>query len=179
VTAITPITLLLDLGVHMKTINIFYQGEGVTAFEHIEIGDHEAFGALRALLTEKHGLGEDACLFIEDEAEPIDDDLPITGKAGRAGVKVHIHRCREIKVTVHFKDKSVHDKFAPGTTVARVKQWAAIRKFGMTEEEASHHHLQLTGTTEQPDPGTHIGTLVTSGKCAVEFDLVSTPKVNG
>jgi hypothetical protein len=163
----------------MKTINIYYQGEGITALEHIEIGDDETFGALRAALAKKHGLSGDACLFIEDEAEPIADDVPIAGKAGRAGVKVHIHRCREIKVTVHFNGKSVHDKFAPGATVARVKQWAAIRKFGMTEEEASHHHLQLAGTTVQPDPGTHIGTLVTSGKCAVEFDLVSTPKVNG
>ncbi|MGJ4903156.1 hypothetical protein ACQR0V_16435 [Bradyrhizobium sp. HKCCYLS2058] len=163
----------------MKTINIFYQGEGVAALEHIEIGDHETFGALRAELAKKHGLGADACLFIEDEAEPVADEVPIASKAGRAGVKVHIHRCREIKVTVHFNGKSVHDKFAPGATVASVKQWAAIRKFGMTEEEASHHHLQLAGTTIQPDPGTHIGTLATSGKCAAEFDLVSTPKVNG
>lgn len=163
----------------MKTIDIFYQGEGITALEHIEIGDHEAFGALRATLAKKHNLGNDACLFVEDEAEPVAEDVLIKSRAGRAGVKVHIHRCREIKVTVHFKDKSVHEKFAPGTTVARVKHWVATRKFGMTEEEASDHHLQLAGTTIQPDPGTHIGTLVTSDKCAVEFDLVSTPKVNG
>lgn len=163
----------------MKNINVFYQGEGVTALEHVEIGDHETFGTLRDVLAKKHGLAGDACLFIEDEAEPIADDAPIASKAGRAGVKVHIHRCRAIQVTVHFKDKSVHDKFAPGATVARVKRWAAIRKFGMTEEEASDHHLQLAGTTVQPDPGTHIGTLVTSGKCTIEFDLVSTPKVNG
>lgn len=163
----------------MKTISIFYQGEGIAALEHIEIGDHESFGTLRALLAKKHGLDPDACLFIEDEAEPVADEAPLASKAGRAGIKVHIHRCREIKVTVHFKDRSVHDKFTPGATVARVKQWAAIRKFGMTEEEASDHHLQLAGTTTQPDPGTHIGTLVASGKCEVEFDLVSTPKVNG
>lgn len=163
----------------MKTIDIFYQGEGITALEHIEIGNHESFGTLCALIGEKHGLGGDACLFIEDEAEPIADELPVASRAGRAGVKVHIHRCRKVTVTVHFKDKSVHDTIAPGTTVARVKQWAAIHQFRMTEEEASHHHLQLAGTTVQPDPGTHIGTLVTSDKCAVEFDLVSTPKVNG
>lgn len=163
----------------MKKINVFYQGEGVTALEHIEIPDHEAFGTLRAEIAKKHGLGCEAGLFIEDDTEPVGDDVLVASKAGRAGVKVHVHRCREVKVTVHFKDKSVHDKFAPGMTVARIKQWAAIRKFGMTEEEASHHHLQVTGTTTQPDPGTHVGTLVTSGKCAVEFDLVSTPKVNG
>ena len=79
-----------------------------------------------------------------------------------------VRKCRTRKSTI-----------APGTTVARVKHWAAVGKFGMTEEEASHHHLQIAGTTEQPDPGTHIGTLVASGKCALAFDLASTPKVNG
>jgi len=163
----------------MKSVDVFYQGEGIAALEHIEIGDHETFGALRVLIGKKHGLGTEAVLFLEDEAESIADEVPIASKAGRAGVKVHIHRCRKVTVTIHFKDKSVHDTFAPGVTVARVKLWAAVRKFGMTEEEASHHHLQLTGTTVQPDPGTHIGALVTAGRCAVEFDLVSTPKVNG
>jgi hypothetical protein len=163
----------------MKTIDIFYQGEGITALEHIEIAENEAFGVLRVAIAAKHGLGRDALLFIEDETNPISDDVPVVSKAGRAGVKAHVHQCREVKVTVHFKEKSVHDTFAPGTTVARVKHWAAVRKFGMTEEEASHHHLQIAGTTDQPDPGTHIGTLVASTKCAVAFDLVSTPKVNG
>jgi hypothetical protein len=163
----------------MKTIDIFYQGEGITALEHIEIAENEPFGSLRVAIAEKHGLGGNAVLFIEDEADPIGDDVLIVSKAGRAGVKAHLHRCREVKATVHFKDKSVHHSFAPGTTVARVKHWAAVRKFGMTDEEASHHHLQIAGTTVQPDPGTHIGTLVTAGKCAVAFDLVSTPRVNG
>lgn len=163
----------------MKTIDIFYQGEGIAALEHLEIDADATFGSVRAEIAKKHGLGADTCLFIEDDGDPVDDDVKVTTKVGRAGVKAHVHRCREIKVTVYFKNKSVHDKFAPGTTVTKVKHWAAIRKFGMSEEDASHHHLQLAGTTTQPDPGTHIGTLVTSGKCAVEFDLVSTPKVNG
>jgi hypothetical protein len=149
----------------MKTlIDAFYQGEGIAALEHLEIGGDETFGALRAAIAKKHGASSDARLFFEDEPEPIGDDVTIASKAGRSGIKVHLHRCREIKVTVHFKDKSVHDKFAPGTTIAKVEHWAAVEKFHMTEEEASHHH---------------IGTLVTSNKCAVEFDLVSTPRVNG
>ena len=70
-------TVLTDLGVPMKTIDIFYQGEGITALEHIEIGENEAFGALRIAIAEKHGLGGDAILFIEDEADPIGDDVLI------------------------------------------------------------------------------------------------------
>src|SRR5262249_4299193 len=139
----------------------------------------ETFAALLALLINKHGITGDALLFLEDEAEPVDPQHKIRAKAGRAGVKAHIHRCREIEVVVHFKDKTIKETFAPSTTIARVKHWVTVRKLGMTEEEASHHHLQLTGTTDQPEPGTHIGALASCPKCKVEFDLVTTPKVNG
>lgn len=163
----------------MKTIDIYYQGDGINAVEHLEIGAEETFAALQALMAKKHGLEGDTLLFLEDEAELVDGKTLVGSKAGRTGIKAHIHRCRQVGVVVHFKDKTVHETFAPGTRIARIKHWAAVRKFGMTEEEASHHHLQLAGTTDQPDPGTHIGTLATCPKCRVEFDLVTTPKVNG
>lgn len=163
----------------MKTIDIYYQGDGVGSLEHLEIGADETFSSLQALLARKLGITGDVLLFLEDEAEPVDPKSKVGSKAGRAGVKAHIHRCREIEVVVHFKDRTIKEKFAPGTTVARVKHWVAVRKLGMSEEEASHHHLQLTGTTDQPDPGTHVGALASCPKCKVEFDLVTTPKVNG
>jgi hypothetical protein len=40
----------------MASIDIFYQGEGVRDVDHIEIGSEHTFGALKALLIEKHGL---------------------------------------------------------------------------------------------------------------------------
>ncbi|HWE20137.1 MAG TPA: hypothetical protein VG758_23655, partial [Hyphomicrobiaceae bacterium] len=130
-------------------------------------------------IARKHGISSDIVLFLEDEAEPVERRVSLRDKAGRAGIKAHVHRCRKIEVVVHFKDKTVREEFAPGTTIARVKNWVTVRKFGMTEEEASHHHLQIAGTTDQPDPGTHIGTLASCPKCKVAFDLVTTPKVNG
>ena len=164
----------------MKTIDIFYQGEGIAALEHIEIGDHESFG--------------DALRPDRREARARRRRLPVHRRRGRAdrrrvagreqgrsrrhqGPHPPLPQGRRSRST--SRTSPCTTPFAPGTTVARVKQWAAIHKFRMTEEEASHHHLQLAGTTVQPDPGTHIGALVGSGKCAVEFDLVSTPKVNG
>jgi hypothetical protein len=163
----------------MKTIDIYYQGDGIWSLEHIEVIPDETFAALQALIAKKHSLVGEVLLFLEDEIEPADPRAKIGDKAGRAGIKAHVHRCRQIQVVVHFKDKSIHGEFAPGTMIARVKHWAAVRKLGMTEEEASDHHLQLARTTDQPDPGTHIGTLATCPKCKVEFDLVTTPKVNG
>ncbi len=163
----------------MKTIDIFYQGDGIVSLEHLEIGAEETFAVLQALIATKHGITGDVLLFLEDEDEPVDAESKIGGKAGRAGVKAHIHHCRRVEVEVHFKDKTVRGEFAPGSTIARIKHWVAVRELGMTEEEASHHHLQLTGTIDQPDPGTHIGALASCQKCKVEFDLVTTPKVNG
>jgi hypothetical protein len=163
----------------MKSIDVFYQGEGIRALEHLETDADTTFRALLSLIAKKHGLAGEHLLFLEDEEEPADETAAIGKKAGRSGIKAHVHRCRKVAVAVHFKDKTVRDEFAPSATVARVKQWAAVRKFGMSEEEASDHHLQLTGTTDQPDPGTHIGALAACPKCKVEFDLVTTPKVNG
>ena len=163
----------------MKTIDVFYQGDGIKAVEHIEIEAEQSFGALKALIAKAHGMTGETLLFLEDEEDAVDDNLLVGKRAGRTGIKAHIHRCRKIRVAVHFKHKTVHDDFPPSAMVARVKRWAAEKKFGMSEEEASNHHLQITGTTEQPDPGTHIGRLAACPKCAVEFDLVPTPRVNG
>ncbi|MER8674600.1 hypothetical protein [Mesorhizobium sp. M0037] len=163
----------------MDNIDIYYQGETIRSFEHLEIGAEEAFASLQSLIAKKHGISDKAFLFVEDEDDPVEAKAKVRSKAGRSGVKVHIHRCRKVEVVVHFKDKSFHDAFAPGATIARVKHWVAVRKLGMTDEEASHHHLQVTGTTNQPEPSTHIGTLVEHPRCRVEFDLVTTPKVNG
>ena len=151
----------------MKIIDIYYQGEGVGALEHLEFDAEATFAALQAAIAGKHAIPGEIVLFLEDEDEPIDGNAKLRDKAGRAGVKVHLHSCREIKVLVHFKEKSVHHLFAPGTTVAGIKHWAAVHKFGMTEEEAGHHHhLQIAGTTEQPGPGTHMGALASSRKRA-------------
>ena len=162
----------------MTNIDVFYQGEGIGSLQHIEFDSQRPFAELLAMIAKQHGL-DGAALFLEDEDEPVDERALVGTKAGRSGLKVHVHRCREVKVTVNFKEKSVHDKVRPAKTVGKIKHWAAVRKLGMSEEEASHHHLQLADTTEQPDTGTHVGALVTKGTCAVEFDLVPTPRVNG
>lgn len=163
----------------MNTIDIYYQGEGIGALEHLEFGAEETFATLQAMIARKHDIAGDIVLFIEDEAEPVEGKTKLRDKAGRAGIKAHVHRCRKVEVIVHFKDKTVREEFAPGTTVARVKHWVTVSKLGMTEEEASHHHLQIAGTTDQPEPGTHVGALASCPKCKVAFDLVTTPKVNG
>jgi hypothetical protein len=163
----------------MNSIDVFYQGEGVTGIEHAELPANTTFAALKAQLAKKHGLSGDVFVFIEDDEDPADNGKHLGDVAGPTGVKLHIHRCRHIEVKVTFNNETVADKFAPGTTVARVKRWAAEKKFGMSPEEAGEHVLQLAGTKDRPSPSTHIGALVTHGKCALALDLVPDERVNG
>jgi hypothetical protein len=54
-----------------------------------------------------------------------------------------------------------------------------VTKFGMSEEEAGEHVLQIAGTHNRPAPGTHIGALVSHGQCRIAFNLVPEERVNG
>ena len=163
----------------MENINVFYQFEGHNEVLFVEVDAEVTVAALTALLIERHGLEKDVLLFLEDSDDALADVVLIREHAGDAGVKVHAHRCRHVNVTVTFNGETVHREFAPGTTVARVKQWAAVDKFKMTEAEASEHVLQIAGTHDRPSPGTHIGSLATHPHCRVAFNLVPDHRVNG
>jgi hypothetical protein len=163
----------------MKTIDLFYQGEGVAEIEHLEIELDTTFADLKARLIDKHGGAADALLFAEDEDDPLDDAQTVKDRAGGKGLKLHLHRCRHITVAVTYNGETIDRKFAPGATVARVKRWAAERNFGMTDEEAGEHVLQIVGAHERPSPGTHIGVLANRKTCGLAFDLVADERVNG
>lgn len=163
----------------MKTIDLFYQGEGVAEIEHLEIEPDTTFADLKARLIDKHGGAVDALLFAEDEDDPLDDAQTVKDRAGGKGLKLHLHRCRHITVAVTYNGETIDRKFAPSATVVRVKRWAAERKFGMTDEEAGEHVLQIAGTHERPAPGTHIGVLANRKTCGLAFDLVADERVNG
>lgn len=160
-------------------IDVFYQGEGLREIEHIEIEPTDTFGALKAALKKKHGLPEEVLIFVEDCDEPAGDTVLVAESGGRGGIKAHVHRCHHVEVEVRFNNETVRHRFRPGTTVARVKRWAAEDKFKMTPEEASEHVLQIQGTQDRPSPGTHLGTLASCPKCNVAFDLVPDHRING
>lgn len=164
---------------NMASVDFFYQGEGLSEIGHIEVRHDHSFGAVKALLIDKHKLPPDVFVFIEDSDEPLDEVLIVREYVGPAGVKAHLHRCRHIEVTVTFNAETVSHHFGPGTTIARVKRWAAEHKFGMTEEEASEHVLQIVGTHDRPSPGTHLGALTSYPNCRLAFDLVADQRVNG
>ena len=59
----------------MTSIDLFYQGEGLAEIEHIEFDGDAAFAIVKAHLSEKHRLGAEVLIFIEDEDEPLNEGL--------------------------------------------------------------------------------------------------------
>ena len=109
---------------------------------------------------------------------PAEVQQPVVEDGGR-GAAVGQHYQVHVAVAVAFNGETVHHRFGPGTTVARVKTWAAERKFGMTPQEAGEHVLQIAGTKDRPDPGTHLGSIASCPDCRIAFDLVPNERVNG
>lgn len=163
----------------MKSIDLFYQGEGLGEIAHLELDPELTFAKLKSLLAEKHGVPLNAMLFLEDQDEPCDESALVREHASAQGLKIHAHRCRHIEVAVSFNGETVDHRFPPSATVARVKRWAAERKFGMSDDEAGEHVLQISGTHDRPAPGTHIGSLTDGKVCGLAFDLVPDERVNG
>lgn len=163
----------------METIDIFYQGHGIREIEHIEVRRDHTVAMIREILIESHGCHAETLIFIEDEETPLEHHLIIGEICVHNTAKLHLHRCRQVEVTVVFAGTPKSKKFAPGATVDRIKHWAAITEFHMTEPEAGEHRLQLAGTHDRPNPGVHVGTLASCPDCQVKFDLVPDERVNG
>jgi len=163
----------------MAMIDVFYQGEQLGEVQHLALDASSTIGVLQAAIREKHGIVYETFLFLENGEEVIEELVCISEHARGGNLKVHVHRCRHVEVTVGFNGRVAERRFSPAATVAKIKRWAAEEKFGMTPEEAGEHVLQIAGTHHRPAPGTHVGALTDGRVCGVAFDLVPDERVNG
>jgi len=162
----------------MKSIDIFYQREGVRDVGHLESEPEANLAEIKARLIGLGAATAETLLFAEDNDDPLDEAMTVDKAAGKGGLKLHLHRCHRVEVAVTFMTKTENRSFGPGVTVAAVKRWATD-KFNMSKEDASEHVLQLKSTFDRPPPGTHIGALAHGPKCRVDFDLVPNERVQG
>jgi len=165
----------------MTSLSIFVQAEGSNKIEIIEIDDAAPVETLIKAAKERgllEGDETDVLIFLEEQEEPLVHAKPFVTQGGKAKDRVILHRCRRVEVSVTFNARQLERRFNPAATVARVKHWF-VKEIGMPPVDASEHVLQLAGTTERPDPDTHIGTLVGKGTCSVSFTLVPRKRVEG
>jgi len=165
----------------MKNIEILLQGEHIPDIQvverlHGEVVKGVLTAAARHRICEADG---EFHVFREDTDEPMKEGDQLPEHCDGEPVRMHVHRCRRIEVAVTFNGAPEERQFGPGTTIATVKKWAAIKAFGMDRGDAAEHVLQLVGTTDRPEADTHIGALTSCPDCRIAFDLVPLKRVEG
>lgn len=158
---------------------IFIQVHGRPGILEAALAETATIAALHQALY-ACGVQIDAETFIFiDEAEEHVHGLPNERVHGlKHGARIHVGRCRRIKTTVHFLDKTEEREFSPGARVRAVKAWAA-HVFKMDPKDAAEHVLQLCNSTERPASDTPLHQLVQGHPCVLCFDFVPEKRVEG
>lgn len=164
----------------MSTLKLFLQFEGHRPVELIHLPETATVAdvvaaARKAGLTDE--LKDGALVFGAEGDEPLDPSATLKAAGVRDRHRVHVHRCKKVLVTLHFSGQTEKLEFPPAATVERVKR-EFVRRIHMSPTDATEHVLQLCGTTDRPEPDTHIGSLV-CGCCNLCFDLVPIKRVEG
>ena len=163
----------------MKT-RVYLQSESLPDVQLVEVDFISSAKTLKAacMATLPEDVRQQDFHLFEEENEFEIGEHDIEQLNKQHGVRLHLHRCKHVGVTVRFMDKTVQKKYAPSATIGRVKKWAA-HELCMAPNDAAEHVLQIAGTTQQPDVDVHIGTFAKCPECAVDFDLVPAHRING
>jgi len=164
----------------MSKIQLFLQFEGGRRLELVEVSSDASVSdviqaAIKAGLSLEHA--KEAHVFGPEDDAPLKPDVLLEKQGIRHKHRVHVHRCRNVEVKLHFNECTEVLEFPPSATVDRVKK-RFVKVIGMSPVDASEHVLQLCGSTDRPESDTQIGTLV-CGCCHVCFDLVPIKRVEG
>lgn len=162
-----------------EKIEVFVEGEGLAAMLLIEIDPNET---VEVILTraKEHGaiIEEDTIVLVEGRAEPIERSRSAHEVGIHKHHRIHVHRCKEVKVKFTYNGDSQSYEFKANETVATVRTWA-LNHFPIDAALKVNMILRFCGTTSEPDLERHIGTYAKHGACEVCFDLVLDPRVQG
>ncbi len=167
----------------MAETELFVQGEGMRDIALVRIPEA---GTVRDIVeaARAYGLrnedGETPNVTVENDDAELDLDASLSAAGIADRKRVHVHRCKQVAVTVNFNARQATDDFPPSTTVKRLKKWADSKKgFDLRGADATEHLLQLCGSDGRPDEDTHIGSMVEVSDCSLCFDLVPKSRVEG
>ncbi len=165
----------------MKKLEVFMQVEGRDAVFADTVDENATWGRLAQQVRSAVGLPKEheSVLMLEDGDDDIDEHEVIGKLAkGKDELRVHLNRCSQVQVSVHYAGQTIIYPFRPSATIGRVRAWATHR-LHMAAADAAEHSLEIVGTTLRPDIDIHIGTLLSHPACALSFNLVFSHRVNG
>jgi hypothetical protein len=158
---------------------VFIQVQGRDGVLEAEVAEPATLGALHDALG---GAGvtvdADCAIFIDEADEELRGERHEPLHGVKHGARVHVCRCRRIKTTVHYLDKTAEHSFSPGKRVRAVKAWA-VAHFKLDHKDAAEHVLQICNSPERPPSDTPLHRLVHGHHCEVCFDLVPEKRVEG
>ncbi len=165
-------------------LQLFVQGEGIADIQLVRVAEQstlrELIGKLGSAFTEAGAASaaDEFIFLLEDSERELASDKSLKELGIKNRERIHINRCRKVKVSVNFNGKEIADAFPPSRTIAKVKRWAD-KQFGIEGVDATEHALQICGTAKRPDEDVHIGALVRYPNCQACFDLVPKKRVEG
>jgi hypothetical protein len=162
----------------MSKITVFIQAHGRPGVAEAQLSEVATLGELHdALAAAGITIDSEMFVFIDDAEEHTQGQRQDQLHGLKHGCRIHVSRCKRIKTTVHFLEKTFEHEFPPGARVRAVKE-RAVRKFEMSPTDAAEHVLQLCKSTTRSPSDTALHQLVEHG-CALCFDLVPEKRVEG
>ena len=163
----------------MTKATVFIQVQDKSGIVEADLSLPATVGDVRDALK-AHGIeiGKDMEIFVDDAEEPEKQDKKDPLDRLKHGSRIHLTRCKRIKVTVNYLEKTIDRPFPPGARVRAVKRWA-VDQFKLNPKDAGEHVLQLCGSTKQPPADTPLAELVQGHGCELCFDLVPEKRVEG
>ena len=162
----------------MTDIPVFIQLDGAPGLTEAAVPERASGAQLYDVLA-RLGIGTDDAMFVfvGEADEPIKrggkEQLGLVG-----GALLHVTRCRKVKVTAHFLERSADAHFAPGTRVKAIKAWAA-GKFEMADADAAEHVLEICDSKTRLTTDSNLQQLTDGKLCSVCFNLVPDKRVEG
>jgi hypothetical protein len=158
---------------------IFIQVQERPGIIEAEVAETATIGELRAAIEAVGvALDADVHIFIDEAEEPLHGDHGQQVAGLKRGARLHISRCKRIKTTVHYLERTAEREFAPGARVRAVKAWA-VHTFKLNPNDAAEHVLQICKSTTRPAADTPLHELVEGRSCSLCFDLVPEKRVEG
>ena len=167
-------------------IKVFVQGPSWEQIETLAASPVDSIDQVVSQLLPSDSERSEQRIFLEDLPVAVNGDLvveevlPLSPDGTQfEPLCLHVTRCQSIAVSVRFNGTVRQRPFAPCVSIERVRRWATLRAFGLTQRDAGEHVLELCANGKRPDTDIHVGVLVDDNCGSVEFDLVPQSRVEG